>query len=61
MTIISLDHENEIQFFRNILPCPRILKMIQPPCEGTLACLVLRVFWPIQPQLEAFEFQAEKN
>ena len=34
--------------------------MIQPPCVGTLACLVLRVFWPIQPQLEAFEFPAEK-
>ena len=29
MTIISSDHENEIQFFRNHLPCPRILKMIR--------------------------------
>ena len=29
MTIISSDHENEIQFFRNHLSCPRILKMIR--------------------------------
>ena len=28
MTIISSDHENEIQFFRNHIPCPRILKLI---------------------------------
>jgi len=28
MTIIS-DHKNEIQFFRNHLPCPWILKMIR--------------------------------
>ena len=27
MTIISSDHENEIEFFRNHLRCPRILKM----------------------------------
>jgi hypothetical protein len=29
MTIISSDHENEIQFFRNHIPCPRILKLIR--------------------------------
>ena len=29
MTIISSDHKNVIQFFRNHLPCPRILKMIR--------------------------------
>ena len=41
MTIISADHENEIQFFQNHLPSPRILKMIRqnkwfnPPVYGT--------------------------
>ena len=29
MTKISSDHENEIQFFRNHLPCPKILKIIR--------------------------------
>ena len=29
MTIISSDHDNEIQFFRNNLPCQLILKMIR--------------------------------
>ena len=29
MTIISSDHKNEIQFFKNDLPCPWILKMIR--------------------------------
>ena len=29
MTIISSDHKNEIQFVRNHLPCPCILKMIR--------------------------------
>ena len=41
MTIISSDHENEMQYFRNHLPCPRLLKMIRrirlfnPPVKGT--------------------------
>ena len=29
MTIISSDHQNEIQFIRNHLPCPWLLKMIR--------------------------------
>ena len=29
MTIISSEHKNKIQFFRNILPCPWILKMVR--------------------------------
>ena len=29
MTIIFSDHKNEIQFFRNHLPCHWILKMIR--------------------------------
>ena len=29
MTIISSGHKNEIQFFRNHLPCPWILKKIR--------------------------------
>ena len=31
MAIISSDHKSEIQFFRDHLLCPWILKMIQPP------------------------------
>ena len=43
MTIISSYHKSEIQFFRNHIPCPKIMKLIRrnkwfnPPAH-TLAC-----------------------
>ena len=42
MTIISSDHKNEIQFFKNDLPCPWILKMIRR--KKWFLSLYLRVY-----------------
>ena len=48
MTIISSDHEKEIQFFRNQLPSPRILKMIAEinPPDYTILYIRTQTFIP---------------
>ena len=50
MTIISSDQDNGIKFFRNYLPCPRMLKMIRrnkwfnPSGESRHFSLVLHTY-----------------
>ena len=62
MTIISSDHENEIQFFRYHIPCPRILKMIQPPCNSKLGLqIILQAGTQMRKDFLHFDMKKKKN